>query len=86
MQHLLFLLIPLRPHDPAIEAHNGIIKVNRGFAWQMIAKAQVHIEAGIHKPYRIGVDTFLAAQPNTGQPRNDSNDFKYGVQGSVIFR
>lgn len=86
MQDLLFLLIPLRPHDPAIKTHDRVVEIYRGFAWQMVAKAQVHIEAGIHKPYGIGVDTFLAAQPNTGQPRNDSDDFKYGVQGSGIFR
>jgi hypothetical protein len=86
MQYLFLLFIALCPHDPAIKTHDRVVEIYRGFAWQMIAKTQVHIQAGIHKSYGISVDTFLAAEPNTGQPRNDSDDFKYGVQGSGIFR
>lgn len=81
MQDLFLSLIALCPHKPAVEAHNGIIEVNRGFARKVIAKTQVHIEAGINKPYGIGIDTFLAAEPNTGQPRNDGDNFKNGIQG-----
>src|SRR5436309_2849616 len=78
MNGYLVLRISLRPQDPAVYAHHGVIEVHTRLSDQMPIETQIDVNNGVNQTNRIYQDVFSPAEPNTRNAGNNGDVFQPG--------
>lgn len=81
MQDIVLLVIFFHPHKPAIQAHNGIIKINGGFPQQVGLETDIYIYNRIDESNRVNQYIFFPAKPHAGNTGKDGYKF---IPGRVL--
>lgn len=74
----MLLLIFSRPHDPARDTHDGVIKIYTCFTKQAALYTQVNVDDRIQQACRIDEDIFFSAVPHADDTGKNGNKLQRG--------